>query len=398
VHGDVILIQPVTTRLIVGLFVASVSCGLAFAASAEYTKKETVTGYLAPSGGFASVQAPRGGVIFKVNVEEGQLVKAGDALLTLKTDESLENGPWVSQQIKEALQQRRSDLKLQMSLVEGRMAGQEGIYRRRMAVLQQQERQLLSSLNTQATSSALALQEVEANQNLLRKGFSTDREVGRKQREYLAQIDARTEVEQRLAKVRGDLEELDIQVNQLPAERNERMAELSSRIAELDQQLVETSRSEAYVLRAPISGRISGLQATVGRSPPADEQLLSIIPEHAELEAYILVPTRSAGFIKVGQHVKLMYDAFPYQRFGLYHARISAVTNNALTPNQLTGPARVEEPVYHVKARLASQTVNAYGNPMLLRPGMSFKADVLLEERSLLEWMLNPLYSLRGRV
>jgi membrane fusion protein len=39
----------------------------------------------------------------------------------------------------------------------------------------------------------------------------------------------------------------------------------------------------------------------------------------------------------------------------------------------------------------------AYGAPRQLRAGMAVEADVLLETRRLYEWVLEPLYSLRGR-
>ena len=39
----------------------------------------------------------------------------------------------------------------------------------------------------------------------------------------------------------------------------------------------------------------------------------------------------------------------------------------------------------------------AYGRPEPLRPGMLLEADILGERRKLHEWLLEPLYSLRGR-
>jgi membrane fusion protein len=47
---------------------------------------------------------------------------------------------------------------------------------------------------------------------------------------------------------------------------------------------------------------------------------------------------------------------------------------------------------------LESQNVIAYGEPRALRAGMAVEADVLLETRHLYEWVLEPLYSLRGKV
>jgi membrane fusion protein len=69
-----------------------------------------------------------------------------------------------------------------------------------------------------------------------------------------------------------------------------------------------------------------------------------------------------------------------------------------MTPEQVAAPLRVEEPVYPVRVRIAAQAVNAYGRPAALQPGMSLKADILIEEQTVLDWLLSPIYSLRGRL
>jgi membrane fusion protein len=54
------------------------------------------------------------------------------------------------------------------------------------------------------------------------------------------------------------------------------------------------------------------------------------------------------------------------------------------------------EPLYRVTVSLARQTAVAYGEPLALQPGMQLEADVVLEERRLFEWVLEPLYTLTG--
>ena len=49
-------------------------------------------------------------------------------------------------------------------------------------------------------------------------------------------------------------------------------------------------------------------------------------------------------------------------------------------------------------ARLLEQRISAYGKGLALRPGMTFSADIRLGTRTLWEWLLDPLYSLRGRL
>jgi membrane fusion protein len=318
--------------------------------------------------------------------------------MVLSTDESLGSGPWVSQQVERSLEQQKGDVRSQISLADKRNRVQAQLLEKSIAGLAEIERQLVENLRQQAESASLAREEVEKSRALLGKGFATERDVGRLQREYLAQLDSRMAVEQRLSQVRSETSEIRTQIMQLPTEREDRTAELRLRMGELEQRVTEAQRSRSYVLRAPVAGRVSGLQAHVGQVAAVSVPLVSILPERVELEAQLLVPTRSAGFIAEAQEIRLMYDAFPYQRFGLYTGRVSTVARVAMTPEQLTGPVRVEEPVYPVRAKLAQQTVSAYGRPVPLQPGMSLKADVLLEEQSILDWLLEPLYSLRGRL
>ena len=125
---------------------------------------------------------------------------------------------------------------------------------------------------------------------------------------------------------------------------------------------------------------------------------MSILPAGAELEAYLLVPTRAAGFIRTAQTVALRYQAFPYQRFGHYLGEVREVGRTIIQPNEASIPVQVQEPVYRVTVRLPRQHVVAYGQSLALRSGMLLDADVWIDRRRLIEWIFDPLLSVAGRV
>lgn len=56
------------------------------------------------------------------------------------------------------------------------------------------------------------------------------------------------------------------------------------------------------------------------------------------------------------------------------------------------------EPYYRVLVALDQQAILAYGKREPLRPGMRLDADILGERRRLYEWILEPIYSIRGQV
>jgi membrane fusion protein len=109
------------------------------------------------------------------------------------------------------------------------------------------------------------------------------------------------------------------------------------------------------------------------------------------------VPSTAMGFIKRGQHVRIAYDAFPYQRFGLYHGTVSSVsqTDVPLPGAVAAGDRRA---MFIVRVALDKSTVQAYNTDIPLRPGQSLSADIEIDRRTLIRWMLDPLYAFAGKL
>ena len=127
--------------------------------------------------------------------------------------------------------------------------------------------------------------------------------------------------------------------------------------------------------------------------------LATLIPPDAALEAHLFAPSRSIGFLRVGQDVLLRYLAYPHQKFGSHAGRVIAIARSPLSAPELgfTPPDGTREPLYRIKVELAAQSVPAYGRDEPLQPGMQVEADLLLDRRRLIEWVFEPLLSLAGR-
>jgi membrane fusion protein len=69
-----------------------------------------------------------------------------------------------------------------------------------------------------------------------------------------------------------------------------------------------------------------------------------------------------------------------------------------VAPNELASPLSQQEPTYVVTVALAEQAVNAYGEKHPLQAGMALEADVLLDTRPIYHWVLEPLFSIKGRI
>src|SRR5690606_35651509 len=187
----------------------------------------------------------------------------------------------------------------------------------------------------------------------------------------------------------------------LPQEVANGLDQLRARLSELDQQIAQLQGQRAHVITATRAGIVSNLQAREGQfvSSASPVPLLTLADGASPLVAHLLVPVRAAGFIAPGQRLDIRYDAFPYQKFGLYEGVVEGVAKTPLLPGELLNtPVHLQEPVYRVTARLSEQGVRAYGQAIPLKSGMTLTADVELAERRLWQWLLEPIFSLKGRL
>src|SRR5919206_4040152 len=105
--GQVVLLQPLSTKIMAWSAVALVAVIFVFLFLAQYSRKETVVGYLTPASGTARIVVPRQGVIREVHVREGQEVAEGQPLLTIDTDQIAATGEHVNATMLATLSQQR---------------------------------------------------------------------------------------------------------------------------------------------------------------------------------------------------------------------------------------------------------------------------------------------------
>jgi membrane fusion protein len=123
-----------------------------------------------------------------------------------------------------------------------------------------------------------------------------------------------------------------------------------------------------------------------------------IIPEGARIEAELLAPSRGAGFIRPGQEVRLMLQAFPHQRFGTVNGEVKSISRTVLGPTEISIPGlNIQEPVFRVRVTLPREEMEAYGEAIPLQPGMLLNADIVFDRRSLIHWLFDPVFAVARR-
>jgi membrane fusion protein len=217
-------------------------------------------------------------------------------------------------------------------------------------------------------------------------------------RKYLEQKQQAESLVMRLDEAVSSMDETILNVRTLEANSKREIADIENQLIELAKQRTQIEGQRQMAVNAPVAGKITAVTVNIGQRIDPGKPLFSILPNSSNLQANLYLPTRSIGFLETGQNVNISYEAFPYQKFGTYSGRISQIAGSVIMPGEPVSGLTFQEPVYKVTAALESQHVEAYGKEIPLRAGMILSADVILDKRSLFEWLLEPVYSLKGKI
>jgi membrane fusion protein len=328
-------------------------------------------------------------------VKEGQEVAEGDPLLTVVTSQINANGDDVNSTVLAVLAQQRNVIERQVAAEERRTASERDRLASTIKGIEGEIDQLEDQRNIQNERLKLSESFVATGAKLVASGALAAIELKRREQGALEQKQNVVTLDQQITARRTQLTDARHTLEQLPAVVAERVRVLRNDLSSIEQRVAEVNGRQAYVIKAPTSGRVSTLQATVGQIADPKHMQLEIIPVDAQLQAELFFPTRAFGFVRPGQQVRLLYDAFPYQKFGAYRGSVTELSHAILSGNETKGPITLKEPAYRVTVALERPDIDAYGRKMPLQPDMLLKADVILEQRSLLRWLLDPVLSAR---
>ncbi|AOK32000.1 multidrug transporter [Burkholderia singularis] len=394
---------PVSMRFFCYLSIAMFAMFIIALVRLSYANTESVVGTLAPRSGLIGVGAPPGWAVREVFVTKDQYVKAGQKLMSVTRDTSFVAQANNAQEMRDSIKRQRVEVNQQMdaakleyqssiqqtnqqiaALSESRGLIDKQIQDQRRIVSENQERrdrvkQLLNEqvvtleqynqVNTQFLQASQGLQDL-----LLRKA----------------------DLVKNIMKLRGDLDTMQSKYDGSNAELKIKQEELNSREYNIDENVNQ-------ILYAPADGQIVRLDVVQGGViDQSNTRVVEILPAKADgLVAELYIPSSKAGFIKPGQEVKLAYGSYPVEKFGTYRGKLLSVSPVAFSAKELNLPtdsSNATQTYFKSWVELADRQPVFEGKPLALRAGMLLRADIVLEKRSLLEWLFEPLYRIRQRM
>lgn len=400
-----VLLVPRASHGVAALFALTAAGALiALLVLAEYTRKARINGWLVPEMGVVRIVAPQPGILVQLHVREGAEVRAGTPLAVLSTEVQSEELGAIRREVVRRLASRRDSSAADRDRQALLFAQQMEDRARRLEAMNREESLIAQEFDLQRARLSLAMQGVQRQRQLFDSRLTRWERLQEANEGKLRQEIGLQTLERDRQTLRRDRLALESEMRELPLRHQIQMAEIERNVSSLEQEIAEAEARRQFVLTAPQDGVVTAIQAEVGSTVSASVPMLSIVPKGAKLEAQLFGPSSAIGFVRPGQRVLLRYQAFPYQKFGQYEGTVSSVSRSATSPAELsqqlaglTSLYGANAPVYRITVAIGSQAVRAYGEAMPLHPGMQLEADILMERRRLIEWVLDPLFTLTGR-
>jgi membrane fusion protein len=396
--GEATIARPVPAWVFTLLAAGVAFLLIAVALWGQYTRRERVEGFLALDTGAARVLIPDSGRVTELLIKEGDEVKAGDAMAHISLDRATGIGASTSEAVALEMQNRRTILQKEQDQWRDLGTQQVEQLRRRVRDLDTELTQIDREMKLQEVRIKSAREQLDRYAGLAgEKKFVSEALVKQKQDEVTDQEIKLQALRRQRGTVERDLAAAKMEEPAVQMRSRAQVEQVSRQISELKEGMAQAESRRETVIRAPMAGVVTNIAVNRGQSIAADSPLAMVLPKGSGMHVELLVPTRAIGFVKPGQEVVLRYEAFPYERFGQYRGVITDIGRNVWTQGERIGPLSAKEPVYRIDVKVDSQSVKALDQEFPLRPGMLVNADLLLEKRTLLEWIFEPVMQLKGR-
>lgn len=392
-QGTINLATPMSWQTITALIVVVVVAAGVLLVVGSYARVEVAAGTIALDKGVAAIVPSRAGIISGVSVADGQRVTAGQALVRVRAEEALADGPSAPARMRAALRAQDERLSAQGASTIEAAAQERGRLLAQIAGADAELIQLASQIVDQRTLVEAARADFAGARGIADRGFISRRDLDAREASLVGRRQQLAQLEQLAAAKRSEAAGARRAIAQASAAAEAQVAGTQSARAALVQQIAQADLASGYVLTSPVAGTVTALTARLGQSIAGEQQLMMIVPDGARMRAEIYVPTSAAAFVAPGQEVRLAIDAFPYATFGTVRGRIIEVSGATVVRSTSAGPT----PAYLVVAALPRSTVSAFGREQRLMPGMTFTARIVTERRSLLRWLFEPLFAVRNR-
>ena len=385
-----LLSKPMSGFLIAILCVVVLTLIGVVTTTLQFPSRERARGVLVPVDGWVRVTATTYATVRRRHVDPGTSVRAGDVLFELASGRGMTSGMSIGQSLLSDLKERQTALKARLAASASKFEHDRKAQGAASESLQRQIEKLRIEVDAHGRRLGIANQRLQSGQALSDRGGLS----GFALLDLADEVESRTATlalkERALAVALADLEASKARLAGLSKREDQEVAVIRGETHSLAMERTRILGNEMAKILAPRAGHASSIMANVGDWITPGDVLLDILPEGSLYKAQLSVGSSGIGNLAVGQEVRLLLDAFPFEHHGVQHGRVANISETTVGPWR--GPLGVTPEVE--RARFVVDVVFPQGfdldeeSQRSLRPGMTVEADLVREYRTLADWVL----------
>ena len=343
---------------------------LAWAWFFELEEVSTGSGKVIPSSKEQSIQSLEGGILTKLYVSEGEIVKQGQVLAQLDPTRFASN---VGESESLLIASKATAARLRAEVNATPLVFPEDVLKipklvsEETALYQSRRSNLNDSVSGLSQALVLVEQELAMTEPLVAKGAASEVEVLRLKREA---NDLRNQMN-------------DIR-NQYYVKAREELAKANIDI-ETQAQVIKgkTDTLQRTVFKSPVRGIVKEIDVmTIGGVIPQNGKLMTIVP----LDEQLLIETRDIAFIRPDQDALVKVTAYDYSIYGGLHGKVTVIS-----PDTIRDEVKQDQFYYRAYIRTDSdKLINKQGKQFNITPGMVAVVDIKTGHKTVLDYLIKP--------
>lgn len=363
-----------------------------------------------------AVQHHSGGVVERLLVKEGQKVQQGDLLLVL-------SDPILASEL-EQLSQMQFTIRARLARIEAELTeqaiawsdedeltqvqrqirqDQETLLNQNRLLLKEQllaiRQQIMQTENDRDSFQAwlisdeqslvLLEEEIEANATLLDKGYVSKVAYLELKREYASLIARIAEHKARIKRARSIISELGSQLEakkigffKLAQEQKQEL--IAEQQAIIEQLVAINTLNDRIEVRAPVSGDVINLVVhTQGGVVAPTSTIMEIVPDNTRVIASVNIQPKDIEAVYKGLSANIRLTSYSFRQ-------VPAVSGELI---HLSADSIVDESTgaHFYQGKIALNTLELLDLGVDLKPGMPVEAQIVLQQRTILDYLLSPL-------
>lgn len=390
----------------------------------------TAQGRIAQELGLKSVYSPTDGELVEIYISEGVPVERDQIIARVKSPQAINAATQAQQaylKLKAAEKEKETlgekldlfdrqieTIKKQVQLEERELSKAKTLELQQMSVGQRQ------SLKDSQFAVEDAEREVMSAKDLLDKyvrlsqseggGGVSKLQVQQKREEYQRKLATKREAVNRYKKLEQEFSSQNIGLQKKIEAINMKLVQMNLKLSEASQQkdklkdeveiqyqghlsawqaaskvsFADLDRDNFLEIKSPIEGEVVTVNfKQAGEKIRAVRPIAVISPADSRKMLVVAISDKDRGLLKVGQPVKMKFNAFPFHRFGFISGELEYISNTAVAGQK-------GEPLYKGRVSLDKDFFTSEGTTIPLRYGMMAAAEILVQKRRVIDVVLDP--------